>query len=76
MTAVRRLALSKKVDDILDVISNKKEEIKDLEKRLSEIQDECDHSGVGTYRDHQIGTCLVCMKEFMTRSQIDAIYSE
>ncbi len=36
----------------------------------------CDHPTTEVYRDRQIGTCEFCLHEFLTRLDVDAIYSE
>jgi hypothetical protein len=43
---------------------------------LDALGNVCDHPTVETYRDRQIGTCEFCLRKFMTRGNVDQIFSE
>ena len=57
-------------------IDQKKSDIEKLESTLRRIQDLCNHEGFKMYRDHQTGTCSICLKDFLSKTQIDAIYTD
>ncbi|HBD24974.1 MAG: hypothetical protein A2566_00570 [Candidatus Zambryskibacteria bacterium RIFOXYD1_FULL_40_13] len=62
------------------VISGKiheaRETVSVLELALETIQVRCKHVGFQEYRGRQTGTCSRCLKEFMSRQQIDDIFSQ
>ncbi len=51
-------------------------EVEKLERDLKEIRDECGHADIKSYRGHLFGICEFCMKEFMTKSQIDEMHKQ
>ena len=64
------------VDPLWEKIQQKKQELLLLENKLKEEQDLCDHIGTEEYRERTTGKCSICKYEFLTKLQIDAIYSE
>jgi hypothetical protein len=45
-----------------------------LEMANQANQTRCDHPGVVTYRDHPTGRCETCLRDFMSKHDIDMIY--
>ncbi len=44
---------------------------------LEALGNVCDHPTVETYRGHrQVGRCEFCLKKFMSREDVDQIFSE
>ena len=59
-------------------IQGKKRELKDLEAVLRALQGQCTHPGPEgrEYRNSLTGKCTVCLYEFRTEREIDAVFSE
>ncbi len=58
------------------------QEIQELQRQLdgkkillTAIGNVCDHTTVETYREREIGTCEFCLHEFMSRGEVDLIFS-
>jgi hypothetical protein len=45
-------------------------------EQLEKIQLSCSHPYVTDYREHKVGKCSICLREFLDREEVDAIYSE
>lgn len=60
-----------------------KKGIEKLERKLDEekallyaLGNVCEHPTIQKYRGRETGTCEFCFREFASRSDIDAIFSE
>jgi hypothetical protein len=63
---------------LIQTIERKRKELSFLEIALQATQNKCDHDegGVSEYRGRRTGVCVVCGYAFITREQIDAVFSE
>ena len=72
----KQIETKRMVGPLLEEIQQKKQELVLLEIKLKEKQSLCDHAGTEEYRDKKIGTCPICGYKFLSKSEIDAIFSE
>ena len=57
-------------------IKGKEEELHSLKIALDTVQEQCVHDeGEEVYRGRRVGTCSICKYPFMTKSQVDEIFS-
>lgn len=69
--------------EIQKVATALNQEIQELQRQLDgkkvlldALGNACDHPTVEMYRDRQIGKCEFCLHEFMSRGNVDQIFSQ
>jgi hypothetical protein len=70
-TEIRKIAAALNQD-----IQELKRQLDGKKVMLGALGNVCDHPTVKMYRDRQIETCEFCLHEFMSRSQVDAVFSD